>query len=231
MKKNYLIIGGSTGIGESLTRILSKHHSVFATYHSHPRDSGQNVQYIEYDSTGEVPLKIPSESLDGLVYCPGTINLKPFHRTSQSDFMHDFQINVLGAVKIIQDALPLLKQAETASIVLFSTVAVQQGMAFHSSVAASKGAVEGLARALAAELSPKIRVNVIAPSITQTPLASRLLNTEEKIAASEKRHPLQKIGKPDDIASMAAFLLSDEATWITGQVMHVDGGISAIKML
>jgi NAD(P)-dependent dehydrogenase (short-subunit alcohol dehydrogenase family) len=180
--------------------------------------------------TGDDQLSLDIDRLDGLVYCPGTINLKPFHRLKAEDFLEDFEINVMGAVKSIQDMLPLLKKSENASVVMFSTIAVQQGMGFHSSVAASKGAIEGFARALAAELAPKIRVNVVAPSIVNTPLADRLLNTDDKVKASEKRHPLQKIGTADDIAAMAQLLLSDESSWITGQIMHVDGGMSAIKL-
>lgn len=231
MSKNYLIVGGSSGIGSSLVNVLSTKHQVFATYYTHPKISEHPITYLEYDVKSEKKLELPVESLDGLVYCPGTINLKPFHRLSQADFLEDFQINLLGAVKVIQDVLPIMKKAENPSIVLFSTVAVQQGMAFHGSVAAGKGAVEGITRSLAAELAPKIRVNAIAPSITNTPLASRLLNSDEKISASQKRHPLQKIGTPDNIAALAAFLLSDDAAWITGQILHADGGLSSIKML
>jgi NAD(P)-dependent dehydrogenase (short-subunit alcohol dehydrogenase family) len=168
--------------------------------------------------------------IDGLVYCPGSILLKPFTRVSTEDLINDYQLQVIGAVKIIQQLLPYLKKSNAASIVLFSTVAVEMGFNFHSIVAASKGAIEGLTKALAAELAPKIRVNCIAPSITNTPLASSLLNSDEKIVANAQRHPLKKIGTASDVAAMACFLLSDQATWITGQIMHVDGGMSAIKL-
>jgi NAD(P)-dependent dehydrogenase (short-subunit alcohol dehydrogenase family) len=230
MKKNYLVIGGSSGIGEAIAERMAKLGNVFVTYHKHPKDSSDSLQYVAYDATGDDQLSLDIDRLDGLVYCPGTINLKPFHRLKAEDFLEDFEINVMGAVKSIQDMLPLLKKSENASVVMFSTIAVQQGMGFHSSVAASKGAIEGFARALAAELAPKIRVNVVAPSIVNTPLADRLLNTDDKVKASEKRHPLQKIGTADDIAAMAQLLLSDESSWITGQIMHVDGGMSAIKL-
>ena len=136
----------------------------------------------------------------------------------------------MGAVKIIQQLLPALKKAEAPSVVFFSTVAVQTGMPFHASIAAAKGAVEGLARSLAAELAPKIRVNCIAPSLVQTSLAEKLVNTPEKIEAGGKRHALQRIGQPNDIAAMAEFLLSDKAGWITGQVLHIDGGMSTLKI-
>ena len=231
MNKKFLIIGGSSGIGAALADKLKDHARVIATYHHHQKKSEGNVQYIHYDINGADELEIGTDPIDGLVYCPGTINLKPFHRLTAKDFMNDFEINLMGAVKVMQAMLPLLKKANQASVVLFSTVAVQLGMGFHSSVAASKGAVEGFARSLAAELAPKIRVNVIAPSITDTPLAEKILNTSEKMQASEKRHPLQKIGTPANLASMAAFLLSDDASWITGQIMKVDGGLSSVKIL
>lgn len=230
MSKKYLVIGGSSGIGKSLVEKLSNSNEVYASYHQHAKESTDQVHFFPYDSSGGEELKLDAAWLDGIVYCPGTISLKPFHRLSTEDFLKDFEINLLGAVRAIQSVLPLLKKSEQASIVLFSTVAVQQGMGFHSSVAASKGAVEGFARALAAELAPKIRVNVIAPSIVNTPLAERLLSSEEKVKASEKRHPLQKIGTAEDLAAMAQFLLSNEASWITGQILHVDGGMSSIKM-
>jgi NAD(P)-dependent dehydrogenase (short-subunit alcohol dehydrogenase family) len=169
-------------------------------------------------------------SLDGLVYLPGTINLKPFRALKSADFLHDFEVNVLGAIKVLQAALKALKAGDSSSVVLFSTVAVAQGMPFHSSIAASKGAIEGLMRSLAAELAPAIRVNAIAPSLTATPLASKLLSTPEKMEASAKRHPLQRLGKPEDVAAMAAFLLGKQSSWITGQVFAVDGGLSQLKV-
>jgi len=175
-------------------------------------------------------MQIPEvESLDGLVYCPGSINLKPFHRIKPEAFVDDFNLQVVGAIKAAQAALPLLKKGTNPSIVLFSTVAVQSGFPFHSQVAASKGALEGLTRALAAEFAPTIRVNCIAPSITDTPLAERLLSSDEKREANAQRHPLKEIGNPDDIAHTATFLLSPKAKWITGQILHVDGGMSSIK--
>jgi len=157
------------------------------------------------------------------------VNLKPFARVKPEDFVSDFQLQLVGAVKVIQASLPKLKNANSPSIVLFSTVAVQTGFNFHSLVASSKGAVEGFTRALAAEFAPKIRVNCIAPSITDTPLAGSLLNTDEKKEANAQRHPLKKIGKPEDLANLAAFLLSEKSSWITGQVLHVDGGMSSLR--
>jgi NAD(P)-dependent dehydrogenase (short-subunit alcohol dehydrogenase family) len=156
--------------------------------------------------------------------------LRPFQRIKDEDFVKDFNLQVLGAIKIIKAAMPALKKSDRASIVLFSTVAVQTGFPFHSMVAASKGAIEGLARSLAAELAPKIRVNCIAPSITDTPLAASLLSSPEKKEANAQRHPLKSIGSSDDIAAMANFLLTDQAQWITGQIMKVDGGVSSLKV-
>jgi NAD(P)-dependent dehydrogenase (short-subunit alcohol dehydrogenase family) len=172
--------------------------------------------------------QLPS-TLDGLVYCPGAIQLKPFARIKEEDFLRDFKLQVLGAIQVIQQCLPLLKNSSAPSIVLFSTVAASMGFNFHSLVSTSKGALEGLTKALAAEFAPNIRINCIAPSITDTPLAASLLNTPEKIEANAQRHPLKRIGKVEDIAEAACFLLSEKSAWITGQIIHIDGGMIAIK--
>lgn len=164
-----------------------------------------------------------------MVYFPGSISLKPFHRLTTEDFLHDFRVNCLGAVAAIQAALPALKAAPHASVVMFSTIAASQGLSFHASIAAAKGAVEGLTLSLAAELAPKIRVNAIAPSLTDTPLAGALLNTDAKKEASAKRHPLQQVGNPEDVAQLVAFLLSDASKFFTGQILHPDGGLSSVR--
>jgi NAD(P)-dependent dehydrogenase (short-subunit alcohol dehydrogenase family) len=169
------------------------------------------------------------DTLSGVIYCPGTIDLRPFKRIPLADFVADYNLQVVGAIKTIQTVLPKLQNSDNATITLFSTVAVQLGMPFHSMVAASKGAIEGLTRALAAEFAPKIRVNCIAPSLTDTPLASALLNSDQKREASNQRHPMKRVGTSSDIACLADFLLSDKASWITGQIMHVDGGMSTVK--
>jgi NAD(P)-dependent dehydrogenase (short-subunit alcohol dehydrogenase family) len=230
--KNYLIIGASSGIGKQLAETLSSEgHQVYGTFcNTIVEQSSSAVQYHHLDVTAStLNLDFLPEQLHGVAYCPGSIQLKPFARLKPESFAKDFDLQVLGAVKVIQEVLPRLKAAGHASIVLFSTVAVQTGFTFHAQVAASKGALEGLTRALAAEFAPAIRVNAVAPSLTDTPLSAQLLNTEEKKEANAQRHPLKKIGTASDIAGAAAFLLSDKAAWISGQIMHVDGGMSAIK--
>jgi NAD(P)-dependent dehydrogenase (short-subunit alcohol dehydrogenase family) len=230
--KNYLIIGASTGIGLALAKNLQANGAkVYGTYNAtEPSTELTGIEMIHYNVLESSPLNLNLTQLDGLVYCPGAINLKPFTRTKIEDFSQDFDLQVLGGIRVIQQFLPLLKNSPDASIILFSTVAVGHGYPFHSIVSVSKGAIEGLTKALAAELSPTVRVNCIAPSLTNTPLAKHLLNTEEKVLANANRHPLKKIGQPEDSAAMAEFLLSDKAKWITGQVIAVDGGISTLKI-
>ena len=229
---NYLIVGGSSGIGKALVEeLVSEGHRVYATYHIHPVESNySSLSYHALNVLDEtVQLSFLPEVIDGIAFCPGAIQLKPFARIQPSDFMADYQLQVIGAIKVIQAVLPALKNASQGSIVLFSTVAVQLGLNFHSIVSASKGAIEGLTKSLSAELAPKIRVNAIAPSLTNTPLAASLLNSDQKIEANAERHPLKRVGTPEDIASMAAFLLSPKTSWITGQILSVDGGMGTLK--
>jgi NAD(P)-dependent dehydrogenase (short-subunit alcohol dehydrogenase family) len=231
--KTYLIIGASSGIGLQLaTTLAAEGNKVIGTFNSHLVEStNPNISYHPLNVLDAVlDFSFLPEVLDGVVYCPGSINLKPFARIKPEDFTNDFNLQVGGLIKVLQAVQPNLKKSEHASVVVFSTVAVQTGMPFHSQVSVSKGAIEGLTKALAAEFAPSIRVNCIAPSLTETPLAAQLLNTEEKKAAIALRHPLKKIGTATDIANMAAFLLSEKASWITGQVMHVDGGMSTVKL-
>jgi NAD(P)-dependent dehydrogenase (short-subunit alcohol dehydrogenase family) len=230
--KNYLIIGGSSGIGLASSKLLAKNgHNVYASYNSTlPPAQDSGISYFKYNVLDdENTFDHLPDKIDGLVYCPGVINLKPFHRITPETFRQDYELQLIGAVKVIQAVLPKLKTAETSSVVLFSTIAVQTGFNFHSLVSASKGAIEGFTRALAAEFAPKIRVNCIAPSLTDTPLANRLLNTPEKIAGNAERHRLKRTGEASDMANAVNFLLGDDSGWITGQVLKIDGGLSAIK--
>jgi NAD(P)-dependent dehydrogenase (short-subunit alcohol dehydrogenase family) len=224
---NYLIIGASSGIGnEIVKKLIAQGHEVFTAQRNDTQTEGAYQKYNALENDLDVSV-LPSQ-IDGLVYCPGSINLKPFNRLTTQDFYSDWQINFLGAVKVIQSVLPNLKAAK-GSIVLFSSVAAQTGMSFHASVASAKAAIEGLTYSLAAEFAPLIRVNAIAPSLTDTPLANKLLSDETKKEAAAKRHPLQKFGNVNDIASMACFLLSKDASFITGQVIKIDGGLSNIR--
>lgn len=229
--RNYVIIGGSSGIGLELVSMLEKENAnVIATYNNNIVQDRQNVKYFKFDvKTDVLNIEDFPEEIHGLAYCPGSINLKPFHRFKDEDFIDDFKLQVLGATKIIQLLLPKIKKSQDSSILLFSTIAVQFGFNFHSQVAISKGAIEGLTRSLAAELSPNIRVNAIAPSLTKTNLANRFLNTEEKIDLQSKKHPLKKLGEVKDIAEAAVYLLTPKSSWVTGQILHVDGGYSTIK--
>jgi len=230
---NIVIIGASSGIGRALAeQQIQIENQVYGSYN---KNEGGSLKGLSGNTKLDVleeklDLGFVPEVVDGLVYCPGSVILKPFARIKPTDFVADYQLQVIGAVKIIQELLPNLKKSSNPSIVLFSTIAVQSGFNFHSLVASSKGAIEGLTKALAAEFAPKIRVNCIAPSITDTPLAAALLNTEEKKEINAQRHPLKKIGTPDDVASLATFLLSQNTNWITGQILHVDGGMSTLKV-
>jgi NAD(P)-dependent dehydrogenase (short-subunit alcohol dehydrogenase family) len=227
---NYLAIGSGSDIGNQIiSMLLDEGHSVYGISRSETERDHPKYHHLIHDVTSEeeLPGGYLPESLDGLVYLPGSIHLKPFRAIKEEQYLADFRINLLGAIKVIRWAFGNMKKG--SSIVLFSTVAVQTGMAYHASIASSKGAVEGLTRSLAAEFAPKIRVNCIAPSLTNTKLAERLLSTPERRESSAERHPLKSIGDPGDIAEMAVFLLGKKSKWVTGQVMHVDGGISNLR--
>lgn len=226
---NVLIVGASRGIGRALAaHLVSDGASLWTAGRS--TGSVPEAHHTEWDATtGAFPADVLPTRLDGLVYCPGSIRLQPFERLAEQALRDDLEINLFGAVRALQAALPALKASPAASVVLFSTVAVSTGMPMHASIAAAKGAVEGLTRSLAAELAPRIRVNAIAPSLTDTPLAAGLLRTERQRAAAAERHPLQRIGQPQELATLARFLLSEAAAGITGQVLHADGGIGAVR--
>ncbi len=231
--KNYVVIGGSSGIGEAVvTQLANEGNKVWATFCaknistlSTPNVSYHHLNVMEED----FDLSWLPDVVDGFVYAPGAINLLPFGRLKVEKVNADFHLQVLGAVQTLQLAIPHLKRAEQPSVVLYSTVAVQMGFNFHSQVAIAKGAIEGLTRSLAAEFAPKIRVNAIAPSITNTPLANKFLSSPEKMEANAKRHPMQRVGEAKDIAEMTVFLLNSTSKWMTGQIINVDGGITQIK--
>lgn len=226
-----LVVGGSKGIGKACVELLLEQgHEVTVASRTRKSIDHLPIEHIELDVLEETDFSSLEDldELQGVIYCPGSINLKPFHRLTVDDFQSDWNINVTGAIRTLQATLPALKKGN-GSVVLFSTVAVQQGMAFHASVAASKGAIEGLTRSLASEWAPYVRVNAIAPSLTDTPLAEPLLSNDKKRELSAERHPLKTIGKPEDFASIAIHLIGDNGKWISGQVFSVDGGMSRLR--
>ena len=229
--KNYLVIGGSSGIGKEISELLSNENIVFSTSRNEINESNENIRHIKYDVLeDELDPELLPDQIDGFVYCPGTINLRPFRSLKLETFRSDLELNLIGAIKTLQIILPRLQQSPSSSIIFYSTVAVKTGMHFHSSVSSSKSALEGLTKSLAAEFAPKIRVNCIAPSIVNTPLANKFLNTEDKIEKAAARHPLNKIGTAKEIAQLTQYLLDDKSKWITGQIINIDGGISSVKV-
>jgi NAD(P)-dependent dehydrogenase (short-subunit alcohol dehydrogenase family) len=230
MKKNILFIGGSSGIGLATIKLLHEKHNVIVASRSNENLLDLNVKHIKFDVLNdELNIELIPENLHGFAYFPGSINLRPFRSLKINVFEEDLNINFLSMVKTLQKVLNNLKKSNNASIVLFSTVAVKVGMPFHTSVSASKGAIEGFAKSLAAECAPCIRVNVIAPSLTDTPLADKFLNNDIKKEKVGNRHPLKRPGSPEDIANSTAFLLSDDSSWVTGQILGVDGGMSTLN--
>ena len=229
--KKVLVIGGSSGIGKEIVEILSKDNLVISTSRNDLNGTNENITYLKYNVLEEgLNPEILPDQIDGFVYCPGTINLRPFRSLKLETFRSDLELNLIGAIKTLQIILPKLQQSPSASIIFYSTVAVKTGMPFHSSVSSSKSALEGLTKSLAAEFAPKIRVNCIAPSIVNTPLANKFLNTEDKIEKAAARHPLNKIGTAKEIAQLTQYLLDDKSKWITGQIINIDGGISSVKV-
>jgi 3-oxoacyl-[acyl-carrier protein] reductase len=228
--KNILIIGGSSGIGLALAEHLAPHNTIYVASRSGEAVQHLNVQHIAFDATQEeLDVSRLPEVLHGFVYCPGSINLRPFKGLTVEAFQSDFELNVLGAVRSLKSVLSQLSASGNAAVVLYSTVAVQTGMPFHSSIAAAKGAIEGLTRSLAAEFAPKIRVNAIAPSLVDTPLALKFLNNDTKVDKANERHPLGRVGNAQEIAQATAFLLGEESSWMTGSVLQLDGGIGNLK--
>lgn len=224
--RKIVIAGANSAIGKAIFNEIKDENDVITISRS---DFPESPDHFIGNALGDDLPEI-NESIDGLVYCPGHINLRPFPSLKDDDFKTDLEINLFGAVRTIRKYIKNLKKGNNPSVVLFSTVAVQQGMPFHASIAAAKGAVEALARSLAAEYASAVRFNVVAPSLTDTPMAEKLLRNEKQREASANRHPMKRIGDPKDIARLAAFLLSDNSSWITGQTLHVDGGLSTLKV-
>ncbi|WP_047414536.1 SDR family NAD(P)-dependent oxidoreductase [Cellulophaga sp. Hel_I_12] len=229
MKKNIVLIGGSHGIGFAMAKELQKEHNVFVASRTKEEIADLNITHIPFDAlTDTLDTAVLPEEIHGFAYCPGSINLKPLKMMSIDTFYEEMELNFFSLVKVVKTIIS--RMAENSSMVFFSTVAVGTGMPFHTSVAAAKAAVEGFARSLAAEYAPKIRVNVVAPSLVNTPLAKRLLNNDKKIEMMSERHPLKRVGEASDIAAIALFLLGDNSTWMTGQVVGVDGGMSSLNI-
>ncbi|WP_350286078.1 SDR family oxidoreductase [uncultured Croceitalea sp.] len=229
MSKNILLIGGSHGIGFEMAKTLHDEHTVYVASRTNEELYNLDVNYIKFDATTDTldESQLPKE-IHGFAYCPGSINLKPLKMLSIDVFKEEMELNFFSLVNVVKAIIP--RMAEGSSMVFFSTVAVSTGMPFHTSVAAAKGAIEGFAKSLAAEYAPKVRVNCIAPSLVDTPLAGRLLNNDKKREMMSNRHPLKRVGQAEDIANLAVFLLSEKSTWVTGQVLGVDGGMSTLNI-
>lgn len=225
---NYVIFGGSRGIGSAVVDLLlNQGHDVWSVSRNGDKRFGLNS--LVWDAISDDDVQGLPDVIHGMVYAPGSITLKPFRGLKLIDFRADYEVNALGAVKALQACLPAMKAANKASVVLMSTVAVQVGMGFHASISMAKGALEGLTRSLAAELAPQIRVNAVAPSLVNTDLAAKLLSSPEKVEASGKRHPLQRVGEVNDIARAIIYFLGEDSDWVTGQILSVDGGLGVIR--
>jgi len=228
-EKHFLVVGGTSGIGLELVRKLSEEADVTVWSRNTPENLPPGVTHDCWDATtGEETPPVPAK-LTGMAYCPGSIKLKPVARLSDEDLRADFELNCLGAMRAVRACLQALRKQTASNIVLFSTVAVGRGFPMHASIAAAKGAVEGLTRSLAAELAPRIRVNAIAPSLVDTPLSAALTADEKRREAAAKRHPLQRIGSAGEIADAALYLLNGRLGWMTGQILRLDGGISSVR--
>lgn len=222
-----VIVGGSKGIGKAIIDVLKESHRIV----NFSRTEAETHPNVEHHTIDVLKDELPDleHDINGLIFCPGSINLKPINRLSLDDFREDFEINVIGAVKVIQKYINSLKNNE-GSVVLFSTVATKLGMPFHASVAASKSAVEGLVKSLAGEYATKVRFNCVAPTVTDTDLSQRLLRNDKQRENMESRHPLKKYLKPEEVANLAAYLLSDKSSSISGQVFPIDAGIVSLKL-
>lgn len=226
--KNIVIIGGSKGIGNAILMQQLETNRVYNISRTAPEVAHENLSHHSINIlTDELP---EIENIDTLIYCPGSINLKPMGSLSIADFRNDFEINVIGAVKTIQKYLPVLKKGTNPSILLFSTVAVKLGMPFHASIATSKAGVEGLVKSLGAELASTVRINAIAPTITETTLSSNILRNDRMKENMIERHPMKSYLKPEEVAEMANFLISEKAKSMSGQIFEMDYGMVSFKL-
>ncbi len=226
---HYLILGASSKIAAQTAQNLQSLGHTVTGISTKPQQADYD-RFIQVSAYAAGQLPELSEPVNGLVYFPGTILLKPFRSISEADFLNDFNINCLGAVAAIKQYFVSMKKSGNGSVVLISSVAAQTGMPFHSSIAMAKGALESLTRSLAAEFAPDIRVNCVAPSLTATPLSEKFINTPEKMEAIQKKNPLKKIGEPTDVANAVTYLLTPASAWVTGQVLAVDGGMGALRV-
>ena len=225
--KNIVIIGGTKGIGKAIVSEVVDNNNVVCLSRNQTDFSHDNYTFHNFDAlVDDYP---DFESVDCLIYCPGSINLKPISTLSLDDFRNDFELNVIGAVRAIKKYLNLLKKSGSASILLFSTVATKLGMPYHASVSVAKSGIDGLVKTLGSELAPKVRINAIAPTITNTELASKILRNDKVIENMVERHPLKKILSSNEVAKMASFLISEDASSISGQIFNMDAGIVSFK--
>ena len=235
MKK--LILGATGSIGSSLAKkvvadggevhLVGRDASSLSELASELNSTYTVCDVMEENFSEKIFNDLGDTPINGLAYCVGSIDLKPIKMTKKSDYMQSFNLNLVSAIEIIRRASDSLKQ-NNGSIVLFSTVAVRRGFTNHSIVASAKGAVEGLTVSLAAEFAPNIRVNCIAPSLTKSKISNFLLKNEKIADSIAKMHPLKRLGEGNDSSSVANFLLSESSSWITGQILGVDGGRSSL---
>lgn len=226
--RNILIIGVHSTIAQKLYEQLSADSNNIVYTTSRTEFDNKNHQIIA-PLDDELNMESIPEELHELYYFPGSINLKPFSSLRLKHFQNDLNINVLGFVNILNQVIkPLING--NGSVVAFSSVAASIGLQYHASVSLSKGALEGFIKAMAAEYIGKVRFNSVALSLSDTQMAERLLNSDSKKELAEERNPMNKIGEPNKIASFAKFINSNTNDWMTGETLHLDGGMKSIKV-